>query len=95
MCRARIPNLPNRSMIGIDPAAIGLVRCTSMKIRATFLKDGRWWVAWTEDVPGAMTQGRTRKEARENLLDAIRIMQEPLDLDRLPKREIVVEELDV
>ena len=26
---------------------------------ATFLKRDRWWVAWSEDVPGALTQGKT------------------------------------
>ncbi len=56
-----------------------------MKIRANFVKDGKWWVAWTEDVPGAMTQGETREEARENLVDAVRMMQEPVDLSGLPK----------
>ena len=66
-----------------------------MKIRATFVKDGKWWVAWTEDVPGALTQGETLEEARENLIDAIRMMQEPIDLTQLPKSEVVVEEIEV
>ncbi len=66
-----------------------------MKIRATFVKDGKWWVAWTEDVPGALTQGETLEEARENLIDAIRMMQEPVDLTQLPKSEVVVEEIEV
>jgi len=35
-----------------------------MKIQANFVKDGKWWVAWTEDVPGALTQGKTVDEAR-------------------------------
>ena len=55
-----------------------------MKIRANFVKHGKWWVAWTEDVPGALTQGATREEARENLLDAVRMIQEPVDLSQLP-----------
>ncbi len=41
------------------------------KIDAHFLHRGKWWVAWTDDVPGAVTQGRTLEEARENLKDAI------------------------
>jgi len=28
-----------------------------MKIKASFVKDGKWWVGWTDDVPGALTQG--------------------------------------
>ena len=39
-------------------------------------------MAWTDDVPGALTQGRTLDEARENLKDAIALMLEPLDLSR-------------
>ena len=66
-----------------------------MKIRANFVKDGRWWVAWTEDVPGALTQGATRKEARENLVDAVHMIWEPVDFSKLPKSKVVVEEIEV
>ncbi len=66
-----------------------------MKIQANFVKDGKWWVAWTEDVPGALTQGKTVEEARENLIDAIHMIQEPLDLSKLPKGKVVVEEIEV
>ena len=66
-----------------------------MKIRATFVKDGKWWVAWTEDVPGALTQGATLQEARDNLVDAVRVIQEPVDLSQLPKDKVVVEEIEV
>ena len=48
-----------------------------LKITAKFVRDGKWWVAWTGDVPGALTQGQTLDEARENLIDAVRMMQEP------------------
>ena len=30
-----------------------------------------WWVAAIPEVPGAFSQGRTREEARENVLDAL------------------------
>lgn len=66
-----------------------------MKIKATFVKDGEWWVAWTDDVPGAMTQGRTLEEAKENLIDAVHEMQNPVDLSSLPKKEVVLEEIEV
>ena len=66
-----------------------------MKVKAVFVKDGDWWVAWTDDVPGAMTQGKTLEEARENLIDAILEMQKPFDLSLLPKRKVIVEELVV
>ncbi len=66
-----------------------------MKIQANFVKDGKWWVAWTEDVPGALTQGKTVEEARENLIDAIHMTLEPVDLSKLPKGKVVVEEIEV
>jgi hypothetical protein len=66
-----------------------------MKIKATFVQDGKWWVAWTDDVPGALTQGATLEEARENLIDAVHCIQEPVDLARVPKSKVVVQEIEV
>lgn len=66
-----------------------------MKIRANFVRDGKWWVAWTEDVPGALTQGATLEEARDNLIDAVHMIQEPVDLSQLPQGKVVVEEIEV
>jgi len=39
---------------------------------AIFEKDGDWWVAEAVEVPGALSQGKTIEEARENLMDAVR-----------------------
>ena len=39
-------------------------------------EDG-WIVARVVQVPGAMSQGRTREEARENVIDALRLMLAP------------------
>lgn len=39
-------------------------------------EDG-WIVAQVLEVPGAMSQGRTREEARENVLDALRTVLTP------------------
>ena len=66
-----------------------------MKIKAMFVQDGKWWVAWTDDVPGALTQGSTLEEARENLIDAVHCIQEPVDLTRVPKTKVVVQEIEV
>ena len=56
-----------------------------MKVKGNFIKDGKWWVGWTDDVPGALTQGATLDEARENLIDAIRMIRKPVDLSPDPK----------
>jgi len=66
-----------------------------MKVKAVFIKDGDWWVAWTDDVPRAMTQGKTIEEARENLIDAIQEIQKPVDLSQLPQRQIVTETIEL
>lgn len=36
-----------------------------------------WVMAQVEQVPGAVSQGRTRGEARENVVDALRLMLKP------------------
>jgi predicted RNase H-like HicB family nuclease len=36
-----------------------------------------WIMAQVEEVPGAISQGRTREEARENVIDALRLMLKP------------------
>jgi predicted RNase H-like HicB family nuclease len=48
-----------------------------------------WVMAQVEEVPGAISQGRTREEARENVTDALRVMLKPepgegADPDREP-----------
>jgi predicted RNase H-like HicB family nuclease len=50
-----------------------------------FLQREKWWIAWTDDVPGALTQGATLEEAKENLRDAILLMLEPMDTGNLPE----------
>jgi predicted RNase H-like HicB family nuclease len=40
-----------------------------------------WIVARVIEVPGALSQGRTREEARENVIDALRLMLAPGDDD--------------
>lgn len=43
---------------------------------AVFEQDDSWWVAWCEEVPGAITQGATVDEARESLKEAIQLVLE-------------------
>jgi predicted RNase H-like HicB family nuclease len=43
-------------------------------------EDG-WIVAQIVEVPGAISQGRSREEARENVIDALRLMLTPDDDD--------------
>lgn len=43
---------------------------------AIYQKRGKWTVAWVEEIPGVNTQGRTIKEAKENLKEALRLILE-------------------
>ena len=57
----------------------------SDKLRLTITYDepdeDGWIVARVVQVPGAISQGRTREEARENAIDALRLMLAPDDGD--------------
>ncbi len=46
------------------------------KFTAVYEKDGDWWIGYVEELPGANTQGRTRKEVRENLKEAVEMVLE-------------------
>ena len=43
---------------------------------AVIQKRGRWYVAYVEEIPGANTQGRTLREARRNLREALQLILE-------------------
>ena len=47
-----------------------------MKFSATYLKDGEWWIGYVAELPGANTQGRSLKEARDNLREAVELIIE-------------------
>ena len=43
---------------------------------AVIEKRGNWYVGYVEEVPGVNTQGRTLKQVRENLREALRLIIE-------------------
>jgi predicted RNase H-like HicB family nuclease len=57
----------------------------SEKLRLTIAYDepdeDGWIVARVVEVPGAISQGRTPEEARENVIDALRVVLSPDDDD--------------
>ncbi|WP_273843188.1 type II toxin-antitoxin system HicB family antitoxin [Rubrobacter calidifluminis] len=61
-------------------------------------EDG-WWVATCPEVPGAITQGKTIEEARENLKDAIElvleVMREDAERELEGKEGVIRETLEV
>lgn len=72
---------------------------TAQQFTAIFEKDGSWWVAEAVEVPGALSQGKTIEEARENLMDAVRELllarRELAEAEISDKRDVVREVLTV
>ena len=52
---------------------------------AVYKKQGKWYLGWVEEVPGANTQGKTLKEAKENLKEALSLI---LETNRLVNRAV-------
>lgn len=49
---------------------------TKNQFTAVYKKTKNWFVAWIEEIPGVNTQGKTLKEARENLQEALFLILE-------------------
>jgi predicted RNase H-like HicB family nuclease len=43
---------------------------------AVYKKSGKWYLGWIEEIPGANTQGKTLKEVKENLKEAVLLILE-------------------
>lgn len=54
------------------------VECNYMerKFTAVYQKAGAWYLGWVEEIPGVNTQGKTLKETKENLRDALELVLE-------------------
>ena len=46
------------------------------KFTAVFLRDGKWWIGYAEELPGANAQGKTLEDARESLREAVALILE-------------------
>lgn len=46
------------------------------KFNAVFERRDDYWIGFVEELPGANTQGRTLEEARENLVEAVKLIIE-------------------
>lgn len=43
---------------------------------AVYKKSGKWYLGWIEEIPGVNTQGRTLKEVKVNLKEALELVLE-------------------
>ena len=46
------------------------------RFTAIYKKRGKWYLGWIEEIPGVNTQGKTLKEAKENLKEALLLILE-------------------
>lgn len=53
---------------------------------AIYKKNKKWYLGWIEEIPGVNTQGKTLKETKENLKEALLLILETNKL--LNKKEI-------
>jgi predicted RNase H-like HicB family nuclease len=58
---------------------------TKNQFTAVYKKTKSWFVAWIEEIPGVNTQGKTLKEARENLQEALFLV---MDTNRKSSRAL-------
>jgi len=52
---------------------------------AVYKKQGKWYLGWVEEIPGVNTQGKSLKETKENLKEALSLI---LETNRLLNRSL-------
>lgn len=67
------------------------------KFTAVYKKRGKWYLGWVEEIPGVNTQGRTLKEVKENLKEAILLVLKTNKLlnKEVSKGKIITESISV
>ena len=43
---------------------------------AIYKKSGKWYLGWVEEIPGVNTQGKTLRETKSNLKEALELVLE-------------------
>ena len=65
---------------------------------AIYKKSGKWYLGWVEEIPGVNTQGKTLKETKENLKEALLLILETnrlLNKKEFSKGKVIREPLSV
>jgi len=65
---------------------------------AIYKKTGKWYLGWIEEIPGVNTQGKTLKETKDNLKEALLLILQTnqiLNKKELSGGEIIREPLSV
>lgn len=48
----------------------------NQRFTAIYKKSAKWYLGWVEEIPGVNTQGKTLKETKENLKEALLLVIE-------------------
>lgn len=65
---------------------------------AIYKKSGKWYLGWIEEIPGVNTQGRTLKETKENLKEALLLILETnriLNKKEISGKKVIRESLSI
>jgi predicted RNase H-like HicB family nuclease len=68
------------------------------KFTAVYKQSGKWYLGWVEEIPGVNTQGKTLKDARENLKEALSLVLETnrlLSEKNMPRGKAIKEQISV
>lgn len=68
------------------------------RFTAIYQKHGKWYLGWVEEIPGVNTQGKTLKETKENLKEALLLILETnrvISKREFPKGKFIREPLSV
>jgi len=66
------------------------------RFTAVYKKTGKWYLGWVEEIPGVNAQGKTLKEVKENLKEALLLILETnriLNKKEFPKGKVIREPL--
>jgi predicted RNase H-like HicB family nuclease len=53
-----------------------MIKYMARQFTAIYKKSGKWYLGWVEEIPGVNTQGKTLKEVKENLKEALLLILE-------------------
>ncbi len=65
---------------------------------AIYKKSGQWYLGWIEEIPGVNTQGKTLKETKENLKEALLLILETnrlINKGEISKDKVIREPLSI
>ena len=63
---------------------------------AIYKKQGKWYLGWIEEIPGVNTQGKTLKEVKDNLKEALSLILEVSKIfNKSNKGQIIRESITV